>query len=210
MAASASSQSAEAEGYGMARAASDEGTVVPAEAGVSANGGEADSDTAANEEPAGGGAADGSLEEDGAAGGGADKGGALRNYIVPSEEELKAEEGEASAVLMAALPTPAPSEDGDGAVITAGRGYAVGNTRGYKIYKGLKYEEDFYSVCIIYGAAPEELKDCEELYSGEGQTHYKAPLETMLDIELSKAYDEIYYGDLNADYGLVIVISEGE
>jgi hypothetical protein len=43
------------------------GTVVPAEAGVSANGGEADSDTAANEEPAGGGAADGSLEEDGAA-----------------------------------------------------------------------------------------------------------------------------------------------
>jgi hypothetical protein len=132
-----------------------------------------------------------------------DSGKAERNYIIPTEEEAKSEEGTATTMMMALAPS-----DSEASISQASPEYDEENTRGYKIYKNLKYDERFYSVCFIFGPVPDKLDDCEVLYTGEGQTHYKVPLETMLDLEIAEAFDEIYYDNLSADYGLVIVVNE--
>lgn len=108
-------------------------------------------------------------------------------------------------MLTAAVPAPAPtgkSEEDLG-------GYGItGISRGYEIYKNLTYEESFYIVAFIYGEVPEEIKDCEVLYTGEGQTHYKVPSAVLLELVESESFDEIHYGELTAKYGLVIIMTE--
>jgi hypothetical protein len=131
-----------------------------------------------------------------------DIGKAERNYIIPTEEEAKAEEGKATTMMMALAPS-----DSEESISQASPEYDEENTRGYEIYKSLKYEDSFYSVCFIFGPVPDKLDGCEVLYTGEGQTHYKVPLETMLDLEMAEAFNEIYIDNLNADYGLVIVVN---
>jgi hypothetical protein len=142
-----------------------------------------------------------------AAGGEAGGSALEKNVVLPGDGETKGNEDGPARTMTAAAPDEAPRPADGSAGHQAAPEYAVENTRGYEIYKNLKYDESFYSVCIIYGEAPERIKDCEILYSGDGQTHYKVPLETMLDLELSKEFDEIYYDNLNADYGLVIALA---
>jgi anti-sigma factor (TIGR02949 family) len=84
----------------------------------------------------------------------------------------------------------------------------TGISRGYEIYKNLTYEESFYIVAFIYGEVPEEIKDCEVLYTGEGQTHYKVPSAVLLELVESESFDEIHYSELTAKYGLVIIMTE--
>lgn len=85
-----------------------------------------------------------------------------------------------------------------------------GATKGAELYRAAKnaYGEKFYETAIIFGQEPQRLWDCEILYSAEGRTDYKVPLEIMLELELDGCFDEIYFDDLMADYGLVIAIAE--
>lgn len=111
---------------------------------------------------------------------------------------------ESGRLMTAAVPAPAPtgkSEEDLG-------GYSITGSRGYEIYKNLTYEESFYIVAFIYGEVPEEIKDCEVLYTGEGQTHYKVPSAVLLELVESESFDEIHYGELTAKYGLVIIMTE--
>ncbi len=167
-------------------------SAVSAEAGLDAYGAaEADAGTKAFDAQAAGKAGGSALKQ---------------NTALSGADEAKTDEGGATRMMTAVAPDEAPQPTAESAGLQSAPEYDVGNTRGYEIYRNLKYDESFYSVCIIYGEAPDRIKDCEILYSGEGQTHYKVPLETMLDLELSKDFDEIYYDDLNADYGLVIAL----
>lgn len=128
-----------------------------------------------------------------------------QNIVLSGDGETKTGDSTGAKMMTTTAPLPAPDESN---ITEADPEYAVENSRGYQIYKNLKYDESFYSICIVYGAVPDEIEDCETLYSAEGVYHYKVPLDTMLDLELAEKFDEIYYSNLKATYGLVIVIKE--
>lgn len=80
-------------------------------------------------------------------------------------------------------------------------------SRGLSRYMSLDYDEKFYEVAVIYGSVPEEILECELLLDEDGEKDYKVPKELMQSLEAEGRFEEIYYDDLVARYGLVIILS---
>ena len=91
--------------------------------------------------------------------------------------------------------------------------YAASALPGYSIYSQLEEADAFYSVCFVYGEVPETIRtnrECAPLQSPEGQERWLVPLSVCLNEGLLEQFNEIYYGDLLSQQGLVIGILDME
>ncbi len=82
---------------------------------------------------------------------------------------------------------------------------------GYDVYYSLGEEAHYYSVLILYGELPEGVKpdrNWTALDAPAGQRRWELSLDAVLELELQAVFAEIYYDDLMADTGLVILLEE--
>lgn len=91
--------------------------------------------------------------------------------------------------------------------------YTAEGLPGYAIYQSLENGEKWYSVCFVYGEVPQSIREdreCVPMEAPEGQERWQVPLSVCLNEGLREQFNEIYYGDLLAEYGLVIGITDME
>lgn len=82
---------------------------------------------------------------------------------------------------------------------------------GYDVYYSLGEDAHYYSVLILYGSLPEGItpdRSWVSLEAPQGQRRWELSLDAVLELELQAAFSEIYYDDLMADKGLVIVLED--
>ena len=103
----------------------------------------------------------------------------------------------------------AEAEDGT----RKGAQYSVSGQPGYAVYQTLEDPSRYYSVCFVYGEVPQTIRDhtgCVPLDAPEGQERWLVPLDVCLNEGLLEQFQEIYYGDLLSQQGLVIGILDME
>lgn len=141
---------------------------------------------------------------------------AVPNGMAAGEPELSMEPSAANdmdALEVMPAATAAPADGGSADGLRQNAQYRVEELPGYAVYQSLKKNAPYYSVCILYGVLPESVSaenGCTQLEAPEGQQRWSVPLETVLALELNEEFDEIYYADLMADQGLVVVLQEEE
>ena len=88
-----------------------------------------------------------------------------------------------------------------------GAQYTVSAQPGYAVYQTLEDPNRYYSVCFVYGEVPRTIREnsgCLALDAPEGQERWLVPLDVCLNEGLLEQFQEIYYGDLLSQQGLVI------
>ncbi len=91
--------------------------------------------------------------------------------------------------------------------------YYANTLAGYQIYRELEDADRYYSVCFVYGSVPETIsgnRECTRLDAPEGQERWLVPLSVCLNEELKQQFNEVYFGDLLSQQGLVIAIQKEE
>ena len=63
----------------------------------------------------------------------------------------------------------------------------------------------YYCVSIISGTIPEQLEDCALIAQNGGEMHYLVPWESIEELNEENRFSEIFYDDLDAEYGIVVV-----
>ena len=85
--------------------------------------------------------------------------------------------------------------------------YYADTLPGYSVYRELENADRYYSVSFVYGQVPETIRTnsgCVMLDAPEGQERWLVPLEICQNEGYLDQFDEIYYGDLLSQQGLVI------
>ena len=91
--------------------------------------------------------------------------------------------------------------------------YSAESLPGYVIYSQLESAETYYSVCFVYGEVPESVRtnrECTPLEAPEGQERWLVPHSVCVNEGLLEQFNEVYYGDLLSQQGLVIGILDME
>ena len=91
--------------------------------------------------------------------------------------------------------------------------YTTAGLPGYAIYCELEDPSRYYSVCFVYGEVPQTIREDVSsilLEAPEGQERWLVSLEVCLNEGLLEQFQEIYYGDLLSQQGLVIGILDME
>lgn len=91
--------------------------------------------------------------------------------------------------------------------------YTAASLPGYVIYSQLESAETYYSVCFVYGEVPESVRtnrECTPLEAPEGQERWLVPHSVCVNEGLLEQFNEVYYGDLLSQQGLVIGILDME
>ena len=104
------------------------------------------------------------------------------------------------------------AEGGSDAFLESSLYYTEG-LPGYAIYRELENADAWYSVCFVYGSVPDTIREdreCVLLEAPEGQERWMVPLSVCLNEGLQEQFNEIYYGDLLSQHGLVIGITDME
>lgn len=125
---------------------------------------------------------------------------AAEDYKLSADMEFSDRDAEAPAAMEEDLP-----------VQEMGALMAPADLPGYDVYYSLGEEAHYYSVLILYGELPEGVKpdrNWTALDAPAGQRRWELSLDAVLELELQAVFAEIYYDDLMADTGLVIVLEE--
>ena len=91
--------------------------------------------------------------------------------------------------------------------------YSAEALPGYGIYSQLEGAGSYYSVCFCYGPVPESIRtnrECTPLDAPEGQERWLVPHSVCVNEGLLEQFNEVYYGDLLSQQGLVIGILDME
>ncbi len=91
--------------------------------------------------------------------------------------------------------------------------YSADSLPGYGVYRELENASGYYSVSFVYGPVPDtirENRECTLLDSPEGQERWLVPLSVCMNEGLMEQFNEIYYGDLLSERGLVIGLTDIE
>ena len=91
--------------------------------------------------------------------------------------------------------------------------YRVGSLPGYDLARAALDSGNYWGVCLFYGSLPEDVSTrlWQTRIPEDGEKErWQLSAEELQVLEKSTEWNEFYYGDLNADQGLVLVIAGEE